>query len=281
MSMHSVRTILEKSCLGLALAIGLSSVVQAELIFTAPPRETPEVGQRIYGPIAKQLTELLGQPVVYEHPRAWQTYSFEMRSGRYDVVFDGPHFGAWRMVHLDHVPLVKLPGSLVFVVITGADNDAVTELDDLRERKVCGLASPNLATMTLLSQFPNPVRQPIMYDLRQGGFKAVYGAWKEGKCEAAVLRKQFFTQKVSDEDKSRIKVLFTSKPVPSQTITAGPKITASQRNLLVKQWTSEQGAKSASELFARFSKKSTKFLPAEASEYENLNLLLEGMVWGW
>ncbi|MGD8498488.1 MAG: PhnD/SsuA/transferrin family substrate-binding protein [Chromatiales bacterium] len=281
MQTRAITSTLKKLCLTAALAAPLSGVAQAQLILSAPPRETPEAGERIYGPLARQLSELLGQPVVYEHPKAWQTYSFQMRRGRYDIVFDGPHFGAWRMAHIDHVPLVKLPGSLVFVVITKADNDAVKTLDDLRARKTCGLASPNLGTMTLLSQYPNPVRQPLVVDLHQGGFKAVYQAWKAGRCEAAVLRDQFFIKKVSDEDKKGIKVIFTSRPVPNQTITVGPRVDPSQRSLLVRQWSSEEGAASASALFARFNRKSKQFVPAEAGEYENLNMLLEGLIWGW
>jgi len=31
-------------------------------------------------------------------------------------VFDGPHFVSWRMTKLQHVPLVKFPGNLEFVV---------------------------------------------------------------------------------------------------------------------------------------------------------------------
>lgn len=281
MRIHWFRSLLRNTSLLASLSVALSSMAHAELIFTAPPRESPEAGQRMYGPIAEQLSELLGQPVVYEHPKAWQTYSFEMRRGRYDIVFDGPHFAAWRIAHIDHMPVVKLPGSLVFVVIAKSDNTLVRTLDDLNARRVCGIASPNLGTMTLLSQYPNPARQPMVVDVRQGGFKAVYEAWKEGKCEAAVLRDQFFAKKVSEEDKAKIKVIFTSKPIPNQTITVGPKITSRQRSVLTQQWTSEQGAASASGLFGRFSRKTTKFEMADAPQYDGLNLLLEGLLWGW
>ncbi|MGD8497837.1 MAG: PhnD/SsuA/transferrin family substrate-binding protein [Chromatiales bacterium] len=281
MRVRAVTSTLKTIGLTAVLAAPLSGVAQEQLILTAPPRESPEAGERMYGPLARQLTELLGRPVVYEHPKAWQTYSFQMRRGRYDIVFDGPHFAAWRMVHIEHVPLVKLPGSLVFVVITQADNDEVRSLDDLNARKVCGIASPNLGTMTLLSQYPNPARQPLVVDVRQGGFKAVYQAWKDGKCEAAVMRDAFFAKKVPEEDKAGIKVIFTSRPVPNQTITVGPRITATQRSRLVEQWLTETGAVGAQGIFQRFSRRTTRFDPADPVAYNGLNNLLEGLVWGW
>lgn len=281
MKVRAAMSILSKLCLTAVLATPVSAFAQEPLILSAPPRESPEAGERMYGPLARQLTELLGQPVVYEHPRAWQTYSFQMRRGRYDIVFDGPHFAAWRMVHIDHVPLVKLPGSLVFVVITQAGNNEVGTLDDLNARKVCGIASPNLGTMTLLSQYPNPARQPLVVDVRQGGFKAVYEAWKDGKCEAAVLRDQFYTKKVADSEKEGIKVVFTSRPVPNQTITVGPRIPATQRSRLVEQWLTDEGSVGAQGIFERFSRRTTRFEPADPAAYDGLNNLLEGLVWGW
>ena len=89
----------------------------ADLILTAPPRETPEAGHAVYAPLARYLSVLLGEPVIYEHPINWKRYEKKMRNDEYDIIFDGPHFAAWRIESLLAKPLIKLPGSLRFVLV--------------------------------------------------------------------------------------------------------------------------------------------------------------------
>ena len=44
------------------------SNAQAELILSAPPRESLKAGNELYGPLAEHLTQLLGEKVIYKHP---------------------------------------------------------------------------------------------------------------------------------------------------------------------------------------------------------------------
>ncbi len=48
-----------------------------------------------------------------------------MRKDAYDIVFDGLQFVAWHMAHLQHVPLIKLPGRLSFAVIVKKDEQHI------------------------------------------------------------------------------------------------------------------------------------------------------------
>jgi len=69
-----------------------TAVLAKDLILSAPPRETPEAGNKMYSPIAGYLSEMLGVNVKYIHPGNWLNYQREMRSDKYDIIFDGPHF---------------------------------------------------------------------------------------------------------------------------------------------------------------------------------------------
>ncbi|MDH5393036.1 MAG: phosphate/phosphite/phosphonate ABC transporter substrate-binding protein [Gammaproteobacteria bacterium] len=254
-------------------------IVKAELIFSAPPREKPAAGEKIYGPIAEALSVMMGEKVVYKHPRDWLTYSMKMRRGDYDLVFDGPQFSAWRMQHIQHVPLVRLQGHLGFYIVTKKDS-GINQIQDLIAKKICGLASPNLATISMLREFKNPVRQPIFVETK-GGMKGVFNKLKSGKCSAAVMRDGFFKNKVPEDIRSQYKIIWTSIRMPNQTITASKKIPSELRDQIVASLTTERGAAGASELFKRFSKKSKQFIVSKNSEYNDLNHLLEGVVWGW
>jgi len=254
-------------------------VLKAELIFSAPPREKPDIGQNIYGPIAESLSVMLGEKVTYKHPRDWLSYSMKMRRGDYDLIFDGPQFASWRMTHIQHVPLVRLKGHLGFFIITKKDS-GLNNIQDLIAKKICGLASPNLATISMLRQFKNPVRQPLFVETK-GGMKGVFNKLKSGKCVAAVMRDGFFKNKLPDDVRAQYKIIWKSIRMPNQTITASKKIPAQLREQIVASLTTEKGAKGASSLFKRFSKKSKQFIVSKETEYNELNMLLEGVVWGW
>ena len=251
---------------------------QADLIFSAPPRETEEKAKEIYGLFAEGLSAALGKKVVYEYPNNFLDYGNRMRAGDFDIVFDAGHFVSWRVVHTNHEVVAKLPGSLFFYVVTLSEDIKSTE--DLISRKVCTPAPPNLGAVTLLSQFKNPVRQPILVSIK-GGFLGAAKSMKKGKCAAAVLRNNVYKNKISDEDRSNFRIVYKSRPIPNQAITAGPNISASDKYKLAAALTANEGTEFADKLLSRFSKKSKHFEKSTGEEYTDLSLLLEGVVWGW
>ena len=264
----------------LVLCSAFSLPVQADLIFAAPPRESVERGEELYGPIAQLLTAELGVKVVYEHPRNWKKYTEKMQSNMYDIVFDGPHFAAWRMKYLGHVPVVRLPGELSFVVVIRSDEKKIIEPRDLIKTNtpLCGMPSPNLATIVVLKQFSNPIIQPEIYETI--GFQEGYELFRTGKCKAAVFQAKF-VEKLPPAEKARLKILFAGEgALPEQTVTVSGRVTASQRAILTALLTRSQGIPATTELLKQFTKQAKSFKPANSEDYPGLETLLEEM-WGW
>jgi len=255
-----------------------SMSAHAAWLLTSPPREKPEEGQEMYGKLASYLSEQTGEQVVYERPQGWIEYVNNMRAGKYDIVFDGPHFAAWRIKHLNHVPLVKLPGTLTFLVVGKRSDAKFNKLGDLITGGWCGLPSPNLATMAVMSQFNNPVKQPEFVEVAD--INNIIPALKSGRCRAAGLLDKFY-KKASDEDKKDLKVVYTSPTYPDQTITVSARISAPAREKIVAALTIESGVPAAKAIFEKFAKNSTHFVRAPGPEYEGLEDLLEGVIWGW
>ncbi|NOX43938.1 MAG: phosphate/phosphite/phosphonate ABC transporter substrate-binding protein [Gammaproteobacteria bacterium] len=260
--------------------VSYSSATQADLTFSAPPRESLAEGEQMYGPIVEYLSESLGQKVKYEHPSDWIQYSVNMRKGKYDIIFDGPHFAAWRIKHLKHSPVAMLPGSLDFDILVRKDDDKINDLRDLVRYKICGLASPNLGTVTVYSLYDNPVVQPEIYEIK-GGFKGVYRAFKNQRCRAAIVRDNIY-KKLTDAEKKSVKIIYKSRSLPNQTVTVSSKLDSKTRELVAYVLTTAKGAESADKLFGRFSKKEKYFVePAKQAVYTGLEDLLEGVIWGW
>ncbi|MBD3671858.1 MAG: PhnD/SsuA/transferrin family substrate-binding protein [Gammaproteobacteria bacterium] len=259
----------------------LQSSALAELILTAPPRESLSQGEAIYGPIAKHFSRVTGQNVSYVHPDNWLNYQQQMRKGKYDIVFDGPHFMSWRMANLNHSPLAKLEGQLRFILISKTDQTDINDIGDLVGRKICGLPPPNLATLTMFAEFQNPVRQPIFVGIR-GGFGQVYRAFQEGQCDAAVFRDSFYKGKISEPDKKAVKIIFTSNPLPNQGFTVDAnKLPAAMQRDIMQSLLSDAGIEATRPLLQRFAKNTHSLLPASESEYTGHNRYIEGVIFGW
>jgi len=255
------------------------NVANAELIMSAPPRESAKDGEKYYGPIARYISKIIGEKVVYTHPKSWTSYTKAMRAGKYDIVFDGPHFVAWRMRHVKHVPLARLDGTLDFMVLAKSADKKVNSKRDLIGKSICGLASPNLATVSAFAMYNNPVIQPDI-EIVKGGGSTVMKKFFNGECKYVVIRDQLY-KKLSAEKKAQIKIIAKSKSLPNQTISVSTKITKLKRDKIAASLTSKQGAVVADRLLSRFSKKKKYFIRTKTKEYEDLEFLLEGVVWGW
>jgi hypothetical protein len=259
------------------LALNLQTV-SADYIFAAPPREGEMRGIKLYGPLVQKLTEVLGENVVYEQPSNWLEYAKKMRNDEYDIIFDGPHFNAWRIKHLEHVPVASLPGALQFYLVSYKDYRSINTHRDLVGRRICGMPSPHLATDMILDLFKNPAIQPIIYEV-PGGIRAMYKAFKEGRCQATIFRIELY-DKLPQEDKDQLHIIAKTRAVPNQTVSVGKRL---QKNAakLSDFLVSDDGVAAAGKLLARYSKNARYFQRPEKEKFRGAEGLLEGVVFGW
>lgn len=268
--------------LAILILLVIARSASAEFVMTAPPRENAEAGAKIYAPLAEHLSTILGEKVIYKHPKNWLEYQRDLRHDVYDIVFDGPHFVSWRLAHLKHEVLVKLPGTLEFVIVVNKDDREIKNMKHLVGKKICGIPPPNLATLTVIEQFQNPVRQPIIWGVK-GGFPSVFKTFKKGGCRAAVFRTTFFNKKLTEADRATMRVLYKSKALPNQAISVSRRIDSKYKKKIIRSLTlDETGKKAALGITKRFGgKKAPPFIAAKNKEYSEHSELLEGVVFGW
>jgi len=265
----------------LAACLFFSQQINAKLLLTAPPRESAAQGQKIYGPLAAHLTKILGEEVVYKHPRDWLRYQRDIRRDVYDIIFDGPHFASWRILHLSHSPLVKLPGRLDFFFVAPKSSENIREPKDLVLKKVCAIPPPNLTSLVLLNVLNSPIREPLIKSVK-GGMPAVFKQLKEGKCVAAVLRQDYFNKKLTEDQRKDFKVIYTSEKIPNQVITASSRVNNVDQAKIIDTLTNGEGAQAVEKILRRFAGKKVKsFVAAKKQDYEGQNEFLEGVILGW
>ena len=274
--MNNLRGVFRPLALAL-LAMFSTTALAKEYVFSAPPRGPAAKETAVYGPIARYLSKATGKNIVYKHPDNWLNYQNQMQKGNYDLVFDGPHFIGWRMDKVQHQPLAKLPGKLSFVVFVKNDNKEVNNPSDLAGRTLCGLAPPNLATLTMYNQFPNPMRQPLVVEVKS--FPAGYKKVMEGGCTAGVMRDKLFN-KLQSQNGNLGRVIWSSNGTANQGFSAGPKFSESEKVSLAKSLLAADATPHMDKFFERFSKKNKALLPANTQEYAGLGILLRD-VWGF
>jgi ABC-type phosphate/phosphonate transport system substrate-binding protein len=246
---------------------------QEALIFSAPPRETPEAGIEMYKPVAEYLSKAIGKKVVYKHPGTWGVYRTEMLKGNYDIVFDGPHFNSYRVEKLNHNVLVKIPEHYEFAVIVRKDRD-ITNLQQMAGRTFCAHAPPNLGTLVLLSQFDNPSRQPAI--LNTNGWDTIYENVVNGKCVGGVL--PVLNLKALDRT-GATKVVFKTQAIPNQAFSAGPRVSTEDQTRIAQALVSPAAAIATAKLRAAY-KVGNSFAPANNQEYKGLASYLKND-WGY
>lgn len=249
-------------------ALLVATSVPADLILSSAPRDSKEVEEQIYKPIAELLSKATGEKVTFKWGDNFLIYQSEMRKGVYDITLDGPHLVAWRMAKLGHVPLVKFPGSLEFVLIVKKDQNKVQALKDLAGRTVCALPPPNLATLTVMSEFDNPSRQPHVIGVQ--AFGDTYKGVVSGQCVAGILQAKLYFN--LDKDAKAAKVIFDTKPLPNQAFTVSPRVTAEMRDKMVQALLSPEGAAASQKLLDAF--KAPKLVAASPDEYRGLERLV-------
>lgn len=236
--------------------------------FSAPPRGTQAEEEALYQPVVAYLSRVTGKRVVYRYAPNWLVYSRDMALGQYDMVFDGPHFNSWRQARLQHTPILKLPEDFVFVVVSRKDDAKIKDMKQLAGRTVCAHAPPNLGTLTLLSRFDNPARQPQIVETQ--GWKGAYEGLMEGKCAATVLPlknlKKFDTA-------NRTQILYQHRALPNQALSVGPRISADMQKKMAAALVSPEGQAITRKLLDVYAAKA--FVPAQAEEYAGLGGLLK------
>jgi len=244
-------------------------------VFSAPPRESTQAAAEIYGPIAEYLSAVTGKKVVYRQPANWIAYQTEMRKGEYDLVFDGPHFNAWRAANLQHNILVKAPGENNFVVVVKKDNSKVQELKQLTGRGICAMSPPNLGTLTVLNEFDNPMRQPLI--VSTDSWSNIYSSMQAGRCTAAILPARNLAK--FDPQGASARVVFKAKTYPNQAFSAGPRI-APEDQVKITRALSAPEARTATAKLREVNALSGDFQPATKNEYTGIASILKD-TWGY
>lgn len=245
------------------------SLYAATFLFSAPPRESEEAANAKYAPIAEHLSKVTKHKFIYEYPGNWGVYRTKMVNGKYDLVFDGPHFNSYRAEYLKHNILVKISGGFTFVGIVRKNEPRIKSLREGAGRTVCAHPPPNLGTLTLLSNFSNPLRQPAIVNTK--GWNNIYKGLINKECDFAMLPAR--NLKSYDPDNQNVKIIFRARTLPNQAFSAGPRVPL-ETQVKISQALTQTTSSDATEGLRITYKAGRKLEKASNAEYKNVSKIL-------
>ena len=171
--------------------------------------------------------------------------------------------------------LVKVPGDHIFVALVKKENTRIVDIKQLAGYSVCAHAPPNLGTLTLLEQFTNPARQPVI--LSTDGWKNIYDGLMAGKCAAAVVPLAKLEQ--FEKNGSKARIVYRAKVLPDNAFSAGPRLTTEDQAKIVQALTTPEGRNATEQLRQKYAG-GKNFVQATNEEYANLADFLRNE-WGY
>jgi ABC-type phosphate/phosphonate transport system substrate-binding protein len=160
-------------------------------------------------------------------------------------------------------------------VFVRKDNTAVTDVRQLAGRTVCAHPPPNLGTLVLLGALDNPVRQPVIVPM--DGYEHIYQALLADKCVAAVVPAKHLEK--FDRDRRATRIVFKSRPLPNQALSAGPRVTRADQARIVEALLAPEAVAPTAKLREAYGV-GKGFVPATNGEYVGLGAYLRNE-WGY
>jgi ABC-type phosphate/phosphonate transport system substrate-binding protein len=256
------------------LVIGFTaSSAYADLVLSTQPRPHDKQSNAAFEQVAAYLSKATGERVVYQASRDYLSYARDLRQNKFDIVFDEAHFVAWRLTNRNHVLVAAaVPESAEqHVVVVKRENMNLQHIAQLAGRTTCGMAPPNLATLSLLSQFDNPMRVPFLLSVES--YESAYQDMIKGRCQAAVMSEAAFVK--LDKDKGIGKSIFVSpKSIPGDAFTVGPGVRPELRAKLLEALLSPDTMTEMKLFSTQYAHGKLLDLPVEG-EYRGLERLLK------
>lgn len=246
-------------------------------MLSTQPRGARSEVEKPFGELVNYLGRVTGTKVGYRYIDDWLSYATEMQKGYFDIAFDGPAFVSWRMHAQGHEVLVRVAGAKIqHHIVVKKERADIKLMNDLVGRRVCGRPSPNLSTLELFKEFPNPTRQPYLQPTES--YEDSYRRMMAGRCEAAVVSVGLY-KKLGDQEREKTRIVFTTDVLPGPAVTAGPRVTAEQKRKIVEALTSPDAAKHIGAFLKKYAG-DKPFEVADPALYRPHHILLKNE-WGF
>lgn len=235
--------------------------------FTVQPVLPPDQIRQNYQPLVEYLAEKTGQEFNIVTHRDFMTYWIRMKK-RDDLHFilDAAHFTDFRIQRKHYRPIVKLPDTVSFTVVTSEDN-FVFDMEELISKKIASMPSPGLGAVRLNEMFPNPIRLPFF--VQASDSVDAVNKVIDGSVDAAIIPSPLV------QNYDNLNSVISTQPVPHMALSASsavPKdVVQAVKKALLEATETAEGKKMLSDMNIEF------FQDAGPETYAGYAELLDGV----
>lgn len=158
----------------------------SKYLVSIPPAIDADTAQALTADLLDLLNKNTGQLFLLAPASNPLSYMDNLQSGRFTVVFEGPHvLGALSALNLMQPVGIFSQNQSYVVVVSKRDND-IYQLSDLAGKPLCTGGIPDLYSLHLLGQIDNPSREPVL--LPVADHRRRIRALINGQCQAATIQ---------------------------------------------------------------------------------------------
>lgn len=256
--------------LGVTLMLGvaasaLSAQTRQTYALLVHPIFTAAQAELVYQPLVDYLNEVTNYQFELQTARDFHRYWLDLRRGqRPDLVLEDAHLVAFRMQEHGFIPLVRADEAATFSLLT--TDLAASDLQDFVGRPVSSMPAPSLGHLVLLSWYDNPMQQPALQSSAASWLDAVEIIFA-GEATAAIVPHNLVRRYVN------LTEVATSNEFPHATIAASPELPETVRSTVTRALLELH--QSGAHFGALHELDIDRFVPAEASEYDELERWLD------
>lgn len=253
---------------------GLAAADAPPLVLAIQPVQREDVTHAIYQPLADYISAITGRKCTLLTHDSFFAYWLTIHQGKaYDLALDEAHFTDYRIQKLGFTVLVKVPGMVTYSLIMQRKK-VVVDPAQLVGRRIATLGIPSVGAARLNAIFPNPSRQPITIevDSLEQGMQMLL----DGKVQAAILPTPFVNQQKAQG--ADIGSVLLTEPIPNIALSAGPSLSADERELLRKALLDADKNAAGRKMLSALGM--DKFDPATAAIYAGQSRILKEY-WGY
>jgi hypothetical protein len=209
------------------LLFALPAAAVPPLVLLVQPILGEQQTRQSYQPLADYLSRAAQREVtILAPPNHFAYWGVVQRNQGFDLALDEAHFTDYRVQKHGFEILAKAPDTMSYSLVV-PESVRVHDPMELIGKSVATLGLPSIGAVRLTAMFLNPARQPHIIEVASA--EEALDLMTRQRVHAAILPTSFVSQRL---DRSRIRAVMTTEPIPHLALSAAPGVQAALRERL-------------------------------------------------
>jgi ABC-type phosphate/phosphonate transport system substrate-binding protein len=225
-----------------------------------------------YAAFADYLGTAIGRRCTIHMPPNYVVHWEALRRNNYDLALDASHYTDYRIQKFGFSVLARVPDTESYSLVV-RDDRRLHDPTALAAKRIATLGLPSMAAARLHAMFPNPVRQPIVVEVKSAADGLAMLLAKQ--VDAAMLPTPAISRRV---EQGGLSVVLTTEPITPLALSVSPRLTPALQDKIRLAILGAHETSTGRAMLQRIG--FGRFEPANAEMFANQGNVLKGY-WGY